>query len=606
MPQEHTKSPNPPSFERQALFASAAGLLSMVWIHALTAVADWAYAVLGGAVDAGSVSTPAWALTLAALVTGSVAGMTRNLPVGLSAAVSSSAMLWSVGVGSVAGSLALLLAAVALATLTAVAQRHLPAHFGIALDGSARRRPMATAAVAALVLLALLQVARLSTFMADPASDWFLTTRNPFWAKHGCMTAYLHAAELAERGAENVYDAAHYPGLNPQATPSTDMHGMAVEDPFQYPPQFLLLPALARAFSHDFLAVQTFWFALQSTLFLAVSLALALWIGGREGRRSALLLPLAVSAFPLLHALQYGQFHLAAVVLAAAAMLAFELRRTAVGGAFLAVAISAKLFPGLLLVVLAVQRRWRALAWTAGFGVGFALLGLAVLGPAPYTAFFDYHLPRLVGGEAFAFGDAWPEIQDLIVADNQGAHGIVLKLQAMGLSFLGDGAARWATKLFALCALLLTAFFARREAGTPRHLRVAGWLAILGLGSMTSPGAFGDYVPLTATWLLIFVAGAYARGLRWALPLTACWIFHYTLLGTAPLGAWFDPAVMMPVSLIGALLMFGLFASVLGGLFADQTVPTPADARKESEVDGAAVDGAGVQGVPAAARSLVS
>ncbi len=103
------------------------------------------------------------------------------------------------------------------------------------------------------------------------------------------------------------------------------------------------------------------WFALQATLFAAVAGWLALWVGGREGRLAAFLLPLAGLAFPTLHALQYGQFHLAAVALGAGALVAFATRRRALGGAMLAVATLAKIFPGLLFVVLAVQRRWRVL-----------------------------------------------------------------------------------------------------------------------------------------------------------------------------------------------------------------------------------------------------
>lgn len=263
-----------------------------------------------------------------------------------------------------------------------------------------------------------------------------------------------------------------------------------------------------------------------------------------------------------------------------AAILAFEARRPAAGGAMLAAAISAKLFPGLLLVPLLVQRRWRALAWTAGFAAGFALLGLMVLGPSPYVAFLDYQLPRLADGQAFAFGDAWPEVRELLIADNQGAFGLVLKLRAMGAGFLGESAPRYAARIFGLAILLLTALFARRQSQAPRHLRAAGWLAILGLGAMTSPGAFGDYVPLTATWLLTLVAGVYGRGWRWAVPLSVCWLFQYTVLGTAPIGQWADTQLMIPLSGVGALLMLGLYLAVLGGLFAGETVSTRAATRQ--------------------------
>lgn len=561
-------SANPFPSMRRSLVAAGSGLVAMIWIHALIALAGFFVALAAGGDSApgglGATGVDAWQISLAALCVGLVAGLSRRFLGGLAASVLALGALSLAGLDSLPATLAFLALGPVLGLQSRRFRRALPMAVG---DVTIRRR-WARVGVAAMVVLSLVQIGRLSTYLADPSSDWFLTTRDPFWAKHVCLTAYLHGAELHERGEPNVYAAEHYPGLHRNAAPVTDMIAMTVEDPFQYPPQFLLLPALARVLSHDFLAIQVVWFAVQASLFLAVAWALAVWVGGRAGRLAALLIPLALTAFPLLHALQYGQFHLTAVVLSMAALLAFESRRNAAGGALLALAISAKVFPALLLVLLTVRRRWQALGWTAGFGVAVALLGLAILGLAPYQAFFEYQVPRLVSGQAFAFGEAWPEIQSLLVADNQGAHGIVLKLQALGLDALGDGAARWATRLFFLLAAALTAFFALRESETPRHLRVAGWIAILGLGAMTSPGAFGDYVPLTATWLLTFVAGLFHRSRPWAVFLGACWLFHYTLLGTAPIGAWFDPGVMIPVSLAAALLMFGLYGSTLGGLFA--------------------------------------
>ena len=441
------------------------------------------------------------------------------------------------------------------------------------IDTTFEGRPLAALLWVAILLVAVFQVGRLATYMTDPESDWFLTTRNPFWAKHTCLPAYLYAAELNERGAVNIYDVAHYPGLNPEAAPVSHLDGMTPEDPYQYTPQFLLLPRLAIALSRDYATLHLFWFALQTTLFLGVASWLTIWVGGRHGLLAALLLPVAMSAFPVLHSLQYGQAHISVIALGVAGMLAFEGRKPALGGLLLGAATLSKLFPGVLLVVLAAQRRWRDLAWTVGSMAAVTVLALAVLGTTPFVAFFDYHLPRLSNGEAFAFDAAWPEIADFIVAANQGAFGLVEKLRALGVPGLDKAVAAKTATLFGLGVVALAAMFGLRAHGRsrdgvggpelPRYLQAAGWLALLGLGSMTSNGAFGDYVPLTAVWMLTLLAARMVDGRRAAVLLGLCGFFQYTLIGTTPLGSWFDPEVMIPISLLALLSMIGAYGWVI-------------------------------------------
>ena len=84
-------------------------------------------------------------------------------------------------------------------------------------------------------------------------------------------------------------------------------------------------------------------------------------------------------AFPFL----YLRVDLVSVLLAAAAVAVAHRRRDAWGdagaGALVAVAVLTKLWPFVLVPLLVVERRWRALAWCVGTG---ALLGLAWLGVA--------------------------------------------------------------------------------------------------------------------------------------------------------------------------------------------------------------------------------
>ena len=63
-------------------------------------------------------------------------------------------------------------------------------------------------------------------------------------------------------------------------------------------------------------------------------------------------------------------------------MQAFEVERRALGGLLLAGGIASKLFPGILVIYLLFQSRWRDLAWTAAFGAVFSGLSLAVTGRA--------------------------------------------------------------------------------------------------------------------------------------------------------------------------------------------------------------------------------
>jgi hypothetical protein len=91
----------------------------------------------------------------------------------------------------------------------------------------------------------------------------------------------------------------------------------------------------------------------------------------------------------------------------------------------------------------------------------------------------------------------------------------------------------------------------------------AGWLALLGLGSLASPGAWGDYVPVTAVWLLSLLAPLMTRSRKAAVALGVAWAFQLLLLGTMPIGDWAPLHLMVPVSAVGAAIMLALFAATL-------------------------------------------
>jgi len=517
---------------------------------------------------------PALAWTVAAVVVGIAAAVgTRRS--GLSALVLSAATalvaiaaLGSTGPGGWLPGLALLPLAAGLPFAARAVERRLPAE----LDGFVLRRRTLAALWAVVAVLSVAQTSRLAAFAGDSSRGLAIGTENPFWYGHLCLPAYLHGAELALAGESNLYAARHWPALDPQAEPSTRFAGMKIEDPYQYPPPFLLLPALAITLTARWDLVLAVWFVAHAGLFVAAYVALARRVGGRSGSIALWLLPAVALSFPVAYNFQFGQFHLAAVSLAVLAMLAFERGRRAAGGGLLAVAILAKVFPAVLLGYLAGRRRWRELAAVAVAGALLTALALVVFGTAPFTAFLDYQLPRLGDGSAFAFDEAWPEVSDLVLADNQGIFGLARKFGA------AKPAAALAGRIFAL--LLLAAAFWIGHAKRVRNELDAGWiwLSLLGLGSMASPGAWGDYVPSIAIWLLALVAARGTRSARIALALALAGLFQYFLLGTLP---WGPMAWMIPLSAVGVL---GLLALYVGALLAANRPPGDSPLERSSVV----------------------
>jgi hypothetical protein len=306
--------------------------------------------------------------------------------------------------------------------------------------GARRRRPVVVVLWALGALLALVQVGRLSAFMTDPERIWGSVVPDPVAADHACLSAYVVAADLSRRGTTNLYDERYYPAFAGDAArliAPADIRGLKkwLDDPYEYPPPFLIFPRAALAVTDDFLAIRTGWFVLQALGLVVVGAWLARWIGGRDGELAFLLLPVVLGSLPTMLGLQFGQFHVATLLLSVAAMICFEERRPAVGGALLAVATVSKLFPAFLLVHLLARRRWREVAWTLGACVVFSLLGLAVLGWTPFQAFLQYQLPRIHTGEAFAFY----EHEELVVSRNLGIPGLVTKLHWFGVPGMTHG-----------------------------------------------------------------------------------------------------------------------------------------------------------------------
>jgi hypothetical protein len=407
--------------------------------------------------------------------------------------------------------------------------------------------------------------------MANPENEWWLTTKHEFWSKHACMTAYFYAADLNRQGEPNIYLAEHYPGLNPDAEIKTTVANLVPEDPYQYPPQFLLLPRLAIALSDDFLVIRTVWFLLQALGFLLVAFLLARWYGGAAGTLATWLIPVLWISVPFMLNFQYGQFHVSTIALAIAAFLAFERKRHVAGGALLAAAILAKGFPGILVLPLLFGRRWKDFLSTAAWAVALTGLAWVVIGWDPFAAFFEYHLPRVRSGVAFAFEQVWPELTTYLLAGNVSPHSLVRKLADLGAPGMTETAAKTVHGLFSLGVAAAAVFSARIRS---RRHRALAWLALINLASMTSPAAWGDYVPAGTLWLLTFLTGDAARGRRVAPLLAVTWVLSFLLPGVVPIGSFpsATPSLVLSILLTLVLIVFN-FRIVTVGLGQEVEVP---------------------------------
>lgn len=448
----------------------------------------------------------------------------------------------------VAGPLALVAAAVVSIVAGWLTVRALPDR----LDGAFARHRVAGVVWTLLVVVTIGQTARLGAYMVDPTREWSHTTRHEFWSKHMCMLAYFYAADLNRQGEPNIYHAEHYPGLNPDAENHATVANLSPDDPYQYPPQFLLLPRLAIALSDDFYRIRPVWYSLQAVLFGLVAVALARWYGGKPGALALWMLPLLWVSVPSILNFQYGQFHVSTIALAVAAFLAFEKRRDGVGGSLLAMSILSKGFPGILVIPLLLARRWRAAAWTGAWGLAFTAVAWFVLGPEPFEAFFGYHLPRLQSGGAFAFEEAWPEFRSWLLAGNVSLFSLVRKLGDLGFAGATDGLARAVHGAFSL-SLLGVAILAGRARS--RESRALAWLSLVNLASFTSPAAWGDYVPVGTLWALTFLLSGGSRRRTWVVgSLTG---FCALLPGIVPVGNFPSAEMAVALSCVGTLILLG-------------------------------------------------
>jgi len=459
-------------WERRGVAVVAATPLSVVSGHAL--------ATLQAAWVGPPISTSAAALVLPVIAAGVAHWVKPSLAIGGLVAAIAGGGLAAAGILPWRILPLIVLAGVLLSALAGSIERALPQ----SVDGAWQRSRGKTIAWTVMALVMVLQISRLSVFMTDRDSTWGSTFPPvEFTVTHMCMASYVEAAELTRQDDPNIYDPKHYPnfGLTKAEDIETSVIGLQpyLDDSFHYPPPFLLLPRLWLGLSNDYLNIRSVWFAIQLLAFVAFAVLLARWVGGSTGAWALWMLPLLLASMPTMFNFQFGQAHLFTVWTAMAGMLAFEVKRPAVGGALLAGGIAAKIFPGVLVVYLLLRRRWLDLAWVAAFTLVFALATLAMTGASPFVQFVTDLLPRLESGEAFSF-----VTEILPIATNLSVPGFVWKLDLLGIeggaAMLGPASAVYT--LFILIAVWLAA-----RLDVDRVGRTEIWLALLIVASLRSP-----------------------------------------------------------------------------------------------------------------------
>jgi alpha-1,2-mannosyltransferase len=390
-------------------------------------------------------------------------------------------------------------------------------------------------------LAALVVLARLAVFMADDARPRFSAFPSSGWeVRHSCVSAYFVAAGAAREG-RSVYRDELYtaPDDDGKGVRKPLMLGRFGIDVYEYPPPFLLLPGALRQVASGFPAFRLLWFVLNGVVVAFAMVCVARALPPPAARRALLLAPLVWISPPTLSALQKGNVQLLIVALAMLAMLLFERRRFAAGGALLAFATVSKLFPGLLLVYLIVRRQFRAVAWTAAMGALLVVLSLALVGARQYVSFAD-HLPGLLGGEAFpAFRNP------SAIAINFSIPGLVFKLKVLGLGALSFGASKIVGWLYTIVVLVVVVMVSRRR--WPDDDKPAVWLAILILATLRSPFLPQAYAAFPPLWLLTLLAARQpptGKILLWTL---GAWL---TLSIYWPIDWPLDPRVLALVTLV--------------------------------------------------------
>ena len=390
----------------------------------------------------------------------------------------------------------------------------------------ARRHPAAAAILVVSLAVAVTFSVRTSLFAHYPDAPRFsVAPGDPFREEHLCMTAYAEAARLLGVAGSNVYDRKLYrPGGVPRRI------GAFTVDYYHYPPPFLLLPLTIRAAAPDFFDFRRVWFAVQTTVMVALWLGMAWWLGGVTGRRLALA-GIALMALPVTWAsIQVGNVQTTVIAVSLAGAMAVASGRAMAGAALLTAATLGKIFPVVLLAHVVAWHRPRVVAWVVAWGTAILAVTAALLGPGIFHEFTFGELPRMLSGDSFSQTELpWA------APVNQSIYGLTVKLRRLGVDVLdrdsGKLVARALVALLGAAVLLVGWLVVRRADTVGEEARLATLLVAFGflnLSSFLSPFVGGAYGAVYTIWLAVLGAVSTV-----GLPIRASFLGGATLLFVA-------------------------------------------------------------------------
>jgi len=406
------------------------------------------------------------------------------------------------------------------------------------------------------------QLAWLAPFILDPnRSTWSSSPLGPMASVHSCVSSYWVAGRAVDR-TPDIYDEMLY------SLPQTDRTKPRVArtlgplnvDNYEYPPTFLIAPRLLGLVAPDFWRFRRLWFALNVGFVVVVAILVARRLDRRLGTPAIWLTPFVIVGPAIIGTFQAGNVQMVMIALTALAMYCFDRRAYAVGGALLAFAIAGKLYPGAFVLYLLLRGDWRAVGWTALFGLALLGVSIADVGWAPYRAFL-HEMPGLMSGEAFS---AFRNPNSF--AANGSVPGLVFKLKLWGVPHMGYDAMRIVGWVYTLVVVACTVWLARRV--RPEGREPVVWLAILVLATMRSP-FMATYAFFPVMWLAALVIPLAWRSSGSAVPLILCW---------CALALTFGPGSLPPQwhavwTTAQTTLTFALLAAVLRSLRAPDTRP---------------------------------
>ncbi len=369
------------------------------------------------------------------------------------------------------------------------------------------------------------------------------------------FAAYLTGWTLVWSGdGEHLYD--------PAAQAAVQAHLLA---PYHFPNgllAFLNPPHVAVAFAPfatlGLVAGFRLWTALQLALAVVVARAVVHTVGVRG--RAAWLLVTAVAAFwPLFYAVFIGQLSLLLTLALLRLHAALEAgrdgdRRASVW--LFVLTIKPQLLP-LLVVLLVVERRWRALAWASIASLGAAVASSAVLG---WDVWLRYvvNLGRLESFFAQGTSDHMVTLRGLLVLllGNPAANPFAAKVELL---------ASWGA--LGIAAITLAALWRRPSATPPaaaRRLALA-----TGVGLVLSPHLFVQDVTLWIAPLAIFFR---ALGAARGAPAFARFALSWPLIFLG-VGAYISVAGRSPAPL--ALIPIAAALAWIAATDLDRPAPAP-------------------------------